>query len=161
LKLLLKNARISDTSIAEKLNISSQAVGRIRKELEDILVKEYSLKLDPKELGIEIFALIKAQVKDLRKRKEVEKQITDCKNTTSFFKTINSENNYIIIMGFRNVSELDKFLNEPSLENPIRENFIIKEAIPFCPGSVLKDSQKDFLELMIDSCSNKSTKISF
>ena len=33
LKLLLDDGKISDTSMAEKLNISTQAVGRIRKRL--------------------------------------------------------------------------------------------------------------------------------
>jgi len=35
LKLLLSNGKLSDTSIAEKLDISTQATGRIRKRLEE------------------------------------------------------------------------------------------------------------------------------
>ncbi len=54
LKLLIDNSKLTDTAIAQELNISSQAVGRIRKELEDELIKDYTIELDAKKIGIEI-----------------------------------------------------------------------------------------------------------
>jgi len=52
LKLLLDNAKLSDTYIAKKLNISSQAIGRIRKKLEEEIINGYILDLDYSKINI-------------------------------------------------------------------------------------------------------------
>ena len=57
LKLLLVNSRISDTEIANNLKISSQAVGKIRRKLEQSVVESYGINLNYSKLGIQTFAL--------------------------------------------------------------------------------------------------------
>jgi len=62
LKLLLDNSRISDSEIASKLNISSQAVGKIRRKLESSIINSYSLNLNYSKLGIQTFAIAVAKL---------------------------------------------------------------------------------------------------
>ena len=57
LKLLIGNAKLSDTSIANQLNISSQAVGQIRKKLEEEIIEGYTVNINPSKLGINVFVI--------------------------------------------------------------------------------------------------------
>jgi DNA-binding Lrp family transcriptional regulator len=50
LKLLLDNAKISDSAIAAKLKISSQAVGKIRRKLEKTVIDSYTVNLNYKSV---------------------------------------------------------------------------------------------------------------
>ena len=55
LKLLVDNAKLSDISMANKLNISGQAVGKIRHYLEQNIIKKYTLtKIKEKALEYDI-----------------------------------------------------------------------------------------------------------
>ena len=79
LKLLIDDAKLSDTFIANKLNISSQAIGRIRKKLEEDIIKNYTLELDLSELGINSFFMCKVKLTPEGKcldKKEIEKHET-------------------------------------------------------------------------------------
>ena len=57
LKLLLKNPKISDSTMALKLKISSRAVGKIRRKLEKTVIDSYTLNLNYSKLGIHTFAI--------------------------------------------------------------------------------------------------------
>ena len=53
LNILLKNARYSDAHISTQLGISSQAVGKIRKKLEDDgIIEGYTIKMAPENLKL-------------------------------------------------------------------------------------------------------------
>ena len=55
LKILMGNSRATDSEIAIKLKITSQAVGKIRRKLEGSVIRSYSLNLDYAKLGIHTF----------------------------------------------------------------------------------------------------------
>ncbi len=157
LGLLLDNSRISDTSLAERVGISSQAIGRIRRQLEEDMIKEYSLKLDNKELGIELFAML---IVSLEKAKpEVEKKIIEFKNTISFFKTLRGKEEYVLVLGFKDIEEMNNTLNPSPQNKEAVSNFLaVKEIIPFCHSNILKDSSKDIWVNAINHVGVKSVK---
>lgn len=156
LQLLLENSRVSDTDIAKKLNISSQAVGRIRKELEEELIKEYSVKIDSNKLGAEVFVLVKFRFIGESNWKELEKKIIDFGNTIILIRTMQGDNSYVLTMGFKDINEMEKFLNDNNSQS-LRSNLIITETMPYCQKNVLKHSAKDFLKMMIDQSGTKKT----
>lgn len=157
LQFLLENSRLTDTNIAEKLNISSQAVGRIRKELEgEKVIEGYKAKLNSNKLGVKAFALIRMAISKESKKKEIEQEIVKLKNTIVFIQTMDGDMNYIIIMGFANLEEMEVFINE---ETELRRNITIKEVIPYCQRNVFKNSIKDLLKFMIDNSGTKKTNI--
>lgn len=157
LQFLLENSRLTDTNIAEKLNISSQAVGRIRKELEgEKVIEGYKAKLNSNKLGVKAFALIRMAISKESKKKEIEQEIIKLKNTIVFIQTMDGDMNYIIIMGFANLEEMEVFINE---ETELRRNITIKEVIPYCQRNVFKNSIKDLLKFMIDNSGTKKTNI--
>ena len=62
LKLLIDNSRISDSDMATKLGISSQAVGKIRRKLESTVIDSYTINLNYPKMGITIFAVAIAKI---------------------------------------------------------------------------------------------------
>ena len=76
LKLLLDNAKLSDTSIANELNISSQAIGRIRKRLEEEMINGYTLELDLNKLEVKNY--MTCEIKLTEEGKELgEKKVNE------------------------------------------------------------------------------------
>jgi len=158
LGLLLDNSRISDTSLAEKVGISSQAIGRIRRQLEEEIIKEYSLKLDNKELGVELFAMLIVSLEKANKP-DAEKKIAEFKNTISFFKTLRGKEEYILILGFKDIEEMNSIFNPAAQNKEAIANFLtVKEIIPFCYSNILKDSSKDIWMNAINHLGVKSVK---
>ena len=82
--MLLENSRISDREIASKINISSQAVGKIRRKLESTIIDSYSLDLDYYKLGIRIFAIAVAKLT----REGMDKGELETARSTRFFSEV-------------------------------------------------------------------------
>ena len=152
LKLLIDNAKLSDTSIAHTLNISSQAVGRIRKKLEEEIIKGYTVELDLKKLGLNFLSVLEIEhIKE--SEKEVQEKLVSCPDTISLFKLIHGTKKYKII---RVCSDLEEY-NKWELTN----NELIKisniQIIPL--SNILKEDIKPILHKTIDGLRTKTTKI--
>ncbi|MEI7425022.1 MAG: Lrp/AsnC family transcriptional regulator [Candidatus Staskawiczbacteria bacterium] len=160
LKLLLENGKLSDTAMAEKLKISTQAIGRIRKRLEEDVIKRYSIELDPKVLGLNIISITKVKVEGILS-KEIELlekiMINELKNI-SILKTICGEGKYIIMAEFKDLDELnttiENYKKQISQQYPhVSYNLIETIILPL--HSLLKDSHLELYKKMIDSCGVK------
>ena len=153
LHLLLENSKLSDTTIATQLKISSQAVGRIRRDLENKeIIENYKAKLNSGRLGVKVFAFIKMSIVEKSKRKEIEKELSKLKNTIIFVKTMDGDLNYTLTMGFQSIEDMEDFINQ---ETELRKNIAIKEVIPYCQRNVLKNSITDLLRFFIEQSGNK------
>ena len=161
LKALVDDAKLSDTTISKKINISSQAVGRIRERLEEDIIKGYSLNLDSKILGMNIFAIIKMAFRDLENKDiiEIENEIIKVPEVLLFVKTMVGE--HVIIAGFKDIEGLERFSNEKKKNCEYFNNCVIKEIIPLPLNCILKTSYKDLYNKLIDSCGTKVKKIEF
>jgi DNA-binding Lrp family transcriptional regulator len=99
LKLLIEDAKLSDISIANTLNISSQAIGRIRKRLEKDVIKGYTVNLNSKSLGINIIALLKVSFNTSNENIGVEKlelRLKSFPEVIMILKTLSGVYDYII-----------------------------------------------------------------
>ncbi|HLD55715.1 MAG TPA: Lrp/AsnC family transcriptional regulator [Candidatus Nanoarchaeia archaeon] len=164
LKLLLNNAKISDTSIASKLKISSQAVGRIRKKLEEEVIKEYTINLDVSKLGINIFVMCKAKLtsngKELGKP-ILEERIAKNPNIITFYELIGEEFSYILVAGFKDMQDLKKFFHSEKTQKEIHDYIICKEITPMSTQCILKNSINDLCNNTIDHLGTKTAKPNF
>jgi len=159
LKLLLEDGKLSDTSMAEKLKISTQAIGRIRKRLEEDVIKKYSVELDLKMLGMSIIAIIKLKFNnlDFKQLEEVEKTMVKDLNVINILKLTSGEGIYVLVAGFKDMEELDKvtkFYKEKS-----KQAYEITEIISLPLNHILKNSNKDLYNYFIDSCGVKHAEM--
>jgi len=162
LKLLLGNSRISDREIASKLNISSQAVGKIRKKLEENIIDSYTLNLDCCKLGVKIFCIgISKPTKEgfERGESEVEKVLMETPHVINAYRIPKGVCGYIVLYGFRDMEEMDHFFR--SSENMQKfHNFIeTEELFTFSHNSLIKNSPVQLFNKVIDESGNKITGI--
>jgi len=137
LKLLLKNGRISDVEIGEKLKITSQAVSKIRRKLKDIgIIKDYCVELDPSSLGITTFALVMLDISPIGIVEEINKLMSG--NLIGFYKICKSDITHIALFAFKNLDELDEYFNSLHFEHS--EYVKIKHLYVFPINGLLKNS---------------------
>lgn len=151
LQLLLENSRVSDTDIAKKLNISSQAVGRIRKELEEELITNYSLDINIDKVGIKVCTIIRFDIPKNLNQKEMETELASLDNLIGLVRTMCRHSCYFANLAFRNLEEMENFLTT----NKTMGKLDISEVTPFPKKGILKLSLKN---IALWSISNSETK---
>lgn len=164
LKLLIENSRVSDSSIAEKLKISSQAVGKIRRKLEKSVIDSYTLNLNFSKLGIHAFAITLAKLtsEGLDKGElEVEKRLLDNANIIQVFRLPQGNFTHVILYGFGDVDELDDFFHSAQKKKELHNFIENKELFTFSHHSLIKNSPAQLFQKVIEELGNNSLKNEF
>lgn len=145
LEFLIKNGRTTDTELSQKLKITPQAVGKIRKKLESRgIIRGYSTIIDHEKLGIKVFAvaLFKfiPEVWKTLKDRDVDERISG-PNIINFYRVPEGDVTHIVVYGFRSLDELDHYFHVLQTErghiSEIRKLYILSAK------SLKKDSPKD------------------
>jgi DNA-binding Lrp family transcriptional regulator len=117
MKILLDNARTSDVEISEQLHISPQAIGKIRKKLENNgIIKGYKCVLDFAKVGLRTFALLHVSIFSKAYSEfgglEIYEKLK--KHLRILFCCIpsDSEVSIICLFGFRNLVEMDHYFKK-------------------------------------------------
>lgn len=152
LKLLVKNPLSTNQEISNKLEITSQGVGKIKKQLMDKgLIRDQELSLDYEKLGINIFtiALIKILPSVFRKfkNKELDKVLKP-KNAIRCYAIPETDITHIIIYAFRNIKEYDIYFRD--ILEEFGDYVEIKHSFVLSSGSILKSSAKQMLLEVLD-----------
>jgi len=161
LRLLLDNGKVSDSAIASKLKISSQAVGKIRKKLEKSIIKSYTVKLNYAKLGIQIFAisLSKITYEGMEKGElEVEEVLKKTDNMIQIYRLPNSNYTHIIMYGFRDIEELDDFFHSQKTRKRVHKYIENKELFTFSHNSLMKNDPSSLFKKMIDEIETPSKR---
>ena len=145
LRILVEDGRSTDTELSEKLNITSQAVGKIRRKLEDDgVIKRYTAVIDYEKIGIKVFAValfkFVPEVWKTLKGENIDERLTGS-NIINFYRIPEGDMTHIVVYGFRNMDELDHYFHTLQTErghiSEIRKLYI------FSAKSLKKDSPKD------------------
>ena len=145
LQLLIEKGNTTNTEICSKLKISKQAVGKIRKKLEENkLIIGYSINLDLKTLGVELLCIIKIifKVSNPQIQNDFKKWVntqTDIINARTVFL---SQPGMILACGFSDIDNLESFVKELS-ENAYLS---IEEVLVSKIDGILKDSYNDLVK---------------
>ncbi len=151
LSFLIENGRATDAELSKKLNITSQAIGKIRKKLETLgVIKGYSTIIDYEKIGIKVFAvaLFKfiPEVWKTLKDKDVTERIRGL-NIINFYRVPEGDVTHIVVYGFRNLDELDHYFHVLQTErghiSEIRKLYI------FSAKSLKKDSANDLCKQVL------------
>jgi len=153
LKLLLDNGRISDKEISEKLNISPQACGKIRRKLEDSgIIEGYTCLLNFKEIGIEAFALVfvRLSTKFFNELKDFDIFKKVGKSIRFIFCCVPSDpdTSLICLTAFRNMEEMDEYTRK--MKSNLSDYFDSLRVVSFSVGNLLKFNPNYLLKQYID-----------
>jgi len=157
LKLLVENPLTTNQDISNKLEITSQGVGKIRKQLiEKGFIRDQELSLDYEKLGINIFtiALIKILPSVFKKfmNNELEKVLKPT-NAIRTYAIPETDITHIIIYAFRDIKEYDKYFR--NILEEFGDYVEIKHTFVLSSGSILKSSSKLMLLEVLDSYGKK------
>lgn len=164
LRLLLENARISDSKIASKLNISSVAVGKIRKKLEASVINSYTLNLNYAKLGIRTFAVAVAKLTSNGLDKgelEVEQKLLENPHIINVYRIPKGSSTHIIFYGFQDMTELDDFFHSAKIKHELHSYIENQELYTFSHNSLLKNSPTQLFNKVIKNLGTKHSEIRF
>lgn len=164
LKLLVDNAKLSDTSIANKLNISSQAIGRIRKKLEEEIIKSYTLDLDCSKLGLTLCVIGKFHInkEGIEYGKEkIMKKIIETNELVCFYDLLEGHQLYSWVSLFKDLNALKDFLETEEKKEDIFNFIVVDEMVQLPIRNILKYSRNSAFHKAIDELGTKSSRIGF
>lgn len=164
LKLLLENAKISDSYIANKLRISSQAVGKIRKKLEATVINSYTLNINYSKLGIQTFAIALAKLTPEgldTGELEVEEKLLANPHIIQVYRLPSSSPTHIILYGFRDVSEFDEFFHSYKQKQELHNFIENQDLFTFSHNSLLKNSPVQLFNKVIEELGTGPVKMKF
>lgn len=154
LKLLLENAKISDSTLASILKISSQAIGKIRRKLERTVIDSYTLNLNYEKVGVHTFAIGLAQItSDGHEHNpiEIEQKLLNETHILQVHRIPSGKTNYIILYGFRDVNEMDHFFHSERKKKELHAFIENHELHTFSHSSILKNNPIRLFHKMIDN----------
>ncbi|GAH44412.1 unnamed protein product [marine sediment metagenome] len=160
----MENAKISDTAIGNKLNISSQGVGRIRRKLEKEIIKSYSLNLDYTKLGIGIFfqGKIKLTAEGIELgKKKVEEKLMNNERFFALYELLGENFSYLFIAAFKDVHELHSFFNSNKNYENFHKYIQVTDTISIPIRGMLKNNMIPLINKLIDEQKTRKIKINF
>jgi DNA-binding Lrp family transcriptional regulator len=154
LRFLIENGRTHDAGISRSLNITPQAVGKIRRKLESNgIIKGYSTIVDYEKLGIHVLAVALFKFTPASRKTLTEKDINERvkgEHITNFYRVPEGDITHIVTYGFRSLEELDNYFHVLQTERGhISE---IKKLFIFSAKSIRKNSDRElFLKILKES----------
>ena len=130
---LSEDGRASDVSIGERINLSSSAVARRRKIMEEIgIISGYNAKLDMTKLGFSgvviVFVELTSQVEEVLNA--FESQVLLCPSI-SYCGFISGENDFMMVLHVSSFNDYDKIYRKELSVLPhvarIRSSFVLRE----------------------------------
>jgi len=158
LGLILLKPNIKNQEIADKLSLTSQAIGKIKQNLRKKgILKGYEAILDYEKMGIKLFALslVKIMPKAFRKyeKEEINKMLQPS-NVITLFTIPQTNITHIILYAFRDIAEYDNYFR--ILQSKLAGLIEIKETYVFSNESFIKNSSVDlFFKILSESGKEK------
>jgi len=164
LKFLLNNSRVSDSEIASKLNISSVAIGKIRRKLESSVIDSYTLNLNYSKLGIQTFAIAVAKLtrEGLDKGElEIEQKLLKNPHIINVYRIPKGSSTHIILYGFQDMNELDDFFHSVKMKQELHEFIETQDLFTFSHNSLIKNSPLQLFLKVIDNFGTNVSEMKF
>lgn len=155
LKFLIKDGRTSDVDISKKLKITTQAVGKIRRKLENLgIIKGYSTDIDYGKIGVNTFALaiMRLTMKSWEELGElgIEKLVLKNPHIVNIYRIPEGSATHIGLYGFRDLDELDRFFHIMQTSSAYNQYVELKKIYVFSNNSLIKDSSAQLMAKVID-----------
>jgi DNA-binding Lrp family transcriptional regulator len=145
---LIENGRAADVALGERVNLSSTAVARRRKILEDAgIIAGYTAIIDQKKLGYTISALVLIELssQDENALVEFEEAVLSCPSM-SFCSFISGENDFMMMINVRSFDQYDIVYRNELSKLPyvakIRTSFLMHEVSGWRVAPAILDSSQ-------------------
>jgi len=152
LKLLIQDGRTSSTQIAQRVGLTSQAVGKIKEKLEKAgIIRGYTANIDYGKLGIEVFTIALFRFKSGAWSRLEEADIRERvkgPHLIRFYRVNDGDVTHLVVYGFRSLKEVDNYFHVLQMERGhISE---LKKLYVLSADSVMKDSPSELFCKVLD-----------
>lgn len=154
LKHLAENARVSDSAISSRIGITTQAVGKIRRKLEDnSVIKGYNVELDPEAIGLKVVSLvwIKLPFDVFENEMQTLQETNGNPHLIGCYQLLHGETNLFVHFAFKSLREAEAHFEG------FRKRYPTSRAINMQKSSwdvVCKNSMRDIYMHILDECEN-------
>ncbi len=153
LKQLIEHGRISDSAAAKKINVSPQAVLKIRKKLEDAgIIEGYTPKINYKRLGINVMAWVIVKFLPATWEEYTEEQMRKKVRNHQYIlwgcRVPESDATHILLYGFRDMKQMDEHFIR--VQTKLAKIIEIKKMYHFSVDQIIKDSPEALFHNILD-----------
>jgi DNA-binding Lrp family transcriptional regulator len=144
---LIEDGRMSNTDIARKIGITSQAVGKIQSKLiKNGIIKGFTTEIDYDTLGIEVFTIAFFRFKSgswtYLEKEDIIRRLSG-PHLIRVYRLSEDDITHIVIYGFRNIKEAEHYFQTLQVQ---REHISeIRKLYYLSSSSILKNSPQDLL----------------
>jgi len=140
---IIQEGRISDTKISKEMNISQQAVFKIREHLEDIgVIEGYAPLINFEKIGIHVLHFMGIEVKSKLwnqfKETEINNKLLQLPMLFELYRVPLSKITHIMVFGFKDIDQVEKFMKK--MKSSYSEEFEIKWQYSFSVKNIISQS---------------------
>lgn len=153
LKKILDHQKIPDSHIAESMNLSPQAVFKIRTKLEDVgIIKGYMPIVDFKKLGINVMTLIIIRLSSQIWKNFTDAQISDRISKTPYiinaYRVADEQASHILLLGFRDTQQKEQYISQ--MQTKFSEDVKITALYTFSVDKIISQNPLGLFHEMLD-----------
>jgi DNA-binding Lrp family transcriptional regulator len=153
LKKILEYRKIPDSDIARTINLTPQAVFKIRNKLESSgIIKGYMPIVDFGKLGITVMVVLVVSLTSKVWKTFTDDQISEIISKTSYvieaFRVSDEQASHIMIMGFRNIAQKEFYISQ--IQTKFADEIHIRAMYTFSIDKVISQNPLGLLHEIID-----------
>ncbi|MFH0978041.1 MAG: Lrp/AsnC family transcriptional regulator [Candidatus Woesearchaeota archaeon] len=153
LKKILDSKRIPDSDIAKTMNLSPQAIFKIRNKLENYgIIKGYMPIVDFKKIGINVMAILVIRLTSKVWRKFSDDQISDriskAHNIIDAYRVADEQASHVLILGFRDTYQKEQYIAQ--IQTKFAEEVQIKAIYTFSVDKIISQNPLGLLHEIVN-----------
>jgi Lrp/AsnC family transcriptional regulator for asnA, asnC and gidA len=106
---LVRNSRMTLSQMSKEINVPDATISNRLKKLEETVIKQYSLILDPDKLGLNVTAIIIIQTES-EKHENVKLELSKLEEVSEVY-SVSGEYDILIKLWAHSIEELNKIVN--------------------------------------------------
>jgi len=153
LKKILDTKKIPDSDIAKTMNLSPQAIFKIRNKLEECgIIKGYMPMVDFKKIGINVMIILIIRLTSRIWRNFTDDQISERIAKTPYvieaYRVADEQASHVLILGFRDTNQKEKYIAQ--IQTRFAEEVQIKAIYTFSVDKIISQSPLGLLHEIVD-----------
>jgi Lrp/AsnC family transcriptional regulator, regulator for asnA, asnC and gidA len=109
IRALVRNSRMTLSQMSKEINVPDATISNRLKKLEETVIKQYTLVLEPDKLGLNVTAIIIIQTES-EKHENVELELSKLEDVSEVY-SVSGEYDILIKVWAHSIEELNKIVN--------------------------------------------------
>jgi len=153
LKKIINSKKIADSDIAKTMNLSPQAIFKIRTKLEDCgIIKGYMPIIDFKKIGINVMIILIIRLTSKVWKKfsdnQISERISKTPNIIESYRVADEQASHVLIIGFRDNYQKEQYIAQ--IQTKFADEIQIKEIYTFSVDKIISQNPLGLLHEIVD-----------